>query len=63
MNGLDSGHDSCASLPNVLFDCVCCVLNEKARLLSGAHLLRRRGRGITAAGRDVQNLRLSRLDY
>lgn len=62
MNGMDSGHHSCASLPNVLFDCVC-VLNEKARLLSGAHLLRRRGRGITAAGRDVQNLRLSRLNY
>lgn len=56
MNGPDSRHHSYASMPNVLFDYVC-VLNEKARLLSGAHLLRRRGREIAAAGIDAQNLR------
>ncbi|CAH0726692.1 unnamed protein product, partial [Brenthis ino] len=62
MNGPDSRHHSYASMPNVLFDYVC-VFNEKARLLSGAHLLRRRGREIAAAGNDGEPPRVHRFRY
>lgn len=41
----ESEHHSQTSMYFVLFDCRY-VRNEKARLVSGAHLLRRRGRGI-----------------